>query len=110
MASKHTSPIPFLLTRTLRDADLALKTYGTCAVKRQIQMTTSLVQLNTQKKKRKQKNIQEQEYRIIKVQDSLIRTHAKHVSKRMRVTCVRATPSPPPMSNIDCLNEWRVCK
>lgn len=72
MASKHTSPIPLLLTRTLRAADLAPKTYGTCAVKTRIQMTTSVVQLNTQRMKRKQKNIQEQEYRIIKVQDSLM--------------------------------------
>lgn len=70
MASKHTSPILFLLTRTLRATDLALKTYGTCAVKTRIQMTTSEVQLNTQRMKRKQKNIQAQEYRIIKVQDN----------------------------------------
>lgn len=46
MASKHTSPIPLLLTRTLRAADLAPKTYGTCAVKTGMRMTTPEVQLN----------------------------------------------------------------
>lgn len=59
MASKHTSPIPLLLTRTLHAADFAPKTYGTCAVKTWIQMTTSEVQLDTQRMKRKQKIIQD---------------------------------------------------
>lgn len=72
MASKHTSPIPLLLTRTLRAADLAPKTCGTCAVKTGVQMTTPEGQLNTQIMNRKQKNIQEKEYRIIKVLDNLM--------------------------------------
>lgn len=52
MALKHTSQIPLLLTRTLRAADLGPETHSTCAVKTRIQMTTSEVQLNTQRMKR----------------------------------------------------------
>lgn len=84
MASKHTSPSPLLLTRTLCTADIFCGTYGTCAVKTRIRMTTSEVQLNTQN--RQQKNIQGQKKRVIKVRNNLL----KHPSmqSRSQSTCM----------------------